>query len=102
MGWGAHVQCSLKELQELIGYLQFCTQVVPHGRTFIRRLINFSMKFPSEFAMRHVPAYARADTRWWQSYAQAWNGVQILDQPKPALHIFTDASGSKGLGGRFG
>jgi len=33
---------------------------------------------------------------------QAWNGVQILDQPKPTLHVYTDASGLKGLGGTFG
>jgi len=32
----------------------------------------------------------------------AWNGIQILDLPKPTLHVYTDASGSKGLGGIFG
>jgi len=52
--------------------------------------------------MRHLPAYARADIRWWLSYAQAWNGVQILDPPKPTLHIYTNASSLKGLGGKFG
>ena len=41
INWMTCSQCSLKELQEIIGYLQFCTQVVPHGRTFIRGLINF-------------------------------------------------------------
>jgi len=89
-------------VQEIIGYLQFCAQVVPHGRTFIRGLINFSMKFPSDFALRHIPVYALADIQWWLAYAQAWNGVQILDQPKPTLHVYTDASGLKGLGGTFG
>src|SRR5882672_357374 len=59
--WTTRSWCSLKELQEIIGYLQFCAQVVPHGRTFIRGLINFLTKFPSEFSMRHVPAYVRAD-----------------------------------------
>src|SRR5882672_3003007 len=61
INWTTHSRCSLKELQEIIGYLQFCTQVVPHGRKFIRGLINFSTKFPSEFSMRHMPAYVHAD-----------------------------------------
>jgi len=34
--------CNLRDLQGIISYLQFCTQVVPHGHTFIHGLINFS------------------------------------------------------------
>ena len=33
--WVSHKTCMLKELQEIIGFLQFCMQVVPHSRTFI-------------------------------------------------------------------
>lgn len=100
--WDKQRQCDLRSLQELIGFLQFCAQVVPHGRTFIRGLINFSMTFQSEFSRRHVPAYARSDIHWWSIYAQAWNGVQILEPTKSTIHICTDASGLKGLGGIFG
>jgi len=102
LDWQARGSCSLKDLQELIGFLQFCAQVIPHGRTFIRGLINFSMTFRSDFARRHVPAYARSDLRWWSAYASSWNGVQILEAPRATLNVFTDASGSKGLGGIFG
>jgi len=102
ISWTERRRCGLRELQEIIGYLQFCAQVIPHGRTFIRSLINFSTKFPSEFSTRHVPGYAHADIQWWLLYAQAWNGVQILDPPKATLHVYTDASGLKGLGGTFG
>src|SRR5882672_4986300 len=41
--WMGCKACVLKELQELVGFLQFCAQVIPHGRTFIRGLMNFSM-----------------------------------------------------------
>ena len=102
ISWTERRRCSLRELQEIIGYLKFCAQVIPHGHTFIRSLINFSTKFLSEFSMRHVPGYAHADIRWWLSYVQAWNGVQILDPPKATLHVYTDTSGLKGLGGTFG
>src|SRR5882724_11318901 len=56
------------------------------------------MNFPSEFSWRHLPAYACANIRWWLSYMQAWNSIHILDQQKPTLHIYTDASSLKGLG----
>jgi len=32
----------------------------------------------------------------------AWNGIQILDLAGHILHVYTNASGSKGLGGIFG
>src|SRR5882724_2886825 len=76
-------------------------QVIPHGCTFIRGLINFSMMFRSDFACRHVPAYACSDLCWWSAYAMSWNGVQILEAPRDTLDIYMDASGSKGLGGIF-
>ena len=41
--WQSRVHCTLKEIQGLVGFLQFCTQVIPHGHTFIQGLINFSM-----------------------------------------------------------
>ena len=46
--WMEHKACFLKELQELVGFLQFCAQVIPHGR--IRSLINFSMTFNDDFS----------------------------------------------------
>jgi len=53
--------CNLRNLQELMGYLQFCVQVIPHSHTFICGLINFSMTFPSDFSQRHIPAYAKSE-----------------------------------------
>jgi Reverse transcriptase (RNA-dependent DNA polymerase) len=92
---------TLRQLQELIGFLQFASQVIPHSRAFIRRLIDFSMTFSSPFARRRVPAYARADIRWWHQFAHAWNGVRIIAPTYPTIHVYTDASGSKGIGGVF-
>ena len=93
--------CTLKQVQELIGFLQFCMQVIPHSRTFIRGLINFATTFKCNFTLRHIPAYAQSDILWWLGYAQSWNGVQILAKPWPTLHVYTDASGLKGLGSIF-
>ena len=93
--------CSLREIQELVGFLQFCVQVIPYALTFIRRLINFSMTFWSDFTRRHILTYARADIKWWSTYTRSWNRIQIIETKQPTVNIYMDASGSKGLGGMF-
>jgi hypothetical protein len=100
--WLSHRRCSLRDLQQLIGFLQFCSQVIPHSRAFLRRLINFSTTFKSHRAIRHLPAYARAEIRWWHVYAFRWNGVRLIAPLCETVHVYTDASGKKGIGGIFG
>ena len=33
--WISRTHCTLRQLQELTGFLQFCSQVIPHSRAFI-------------------------------------------------------------------
>jgi len=73
--WQLRACCTLKEVQELVGFLQFCTQVIPHSRTFVWGLINFSMTFKSDFTLRYIPGYAHADILWWLAHTMAWNGI---------------------------
>src|SRR5882672_7641410 len=56
LDWQSQKTCTLREIQELAGFLQFCAQVIPHGRTFIRGLF---------------PAYVRSDIHWWSIYAHS-------------------------------
>ncbi len=93
---------SLREVQELVGFLQFCSQVIPRSRTYIRCLLDFSTKFKSPFQRLRIPNGARSDLRWWSLFCTTWNGVRIISPPMYALQVFTDASGTKGLGGIFG
>src|SRR5882724_11035980 len=81
LNWLEHKQCSLWELQELISFLQFFTHMIPHSHSFVCSLINFSMTFDGNFMCRHIPAYVCSDKLWWLAYADAWNGVQILEAP---------------------
>ena len=99
--WSSKQTTNLRELQQLTGFLQFASQVIPHSRAFLRRLIDFSTTFRSPFAIRHIPAYAHADIIWWQTFADAWNGKRFIDSSYTTTHVYTDASGTKGLGGIF-
>lgn len=100
--WSLRDTCTLLELQSLLGYLHFCLQVIPYSRSFLRRLINFSTTFPTSFVVRRIPLAAKKDLRWWLEHSLAWNGIQLVkDGGGELVEVFTDASGTKGIGGSW-
>ena len=99
--WRSISRCTLRQLQELTGYLQFTSQVIPMARAFLRALYSFSGTFSSAFSVRRLPSAVKRDLQWWRSVARTWNGIHILRSERPTLHIYTDASGTKGIGGTF-
>lgn len=100
--WSSCPACHLKELQQLIGILQFTSQVIPHSHAFLCRLITFSCSFKNEFTRRCLSVAAQCEIHWWKTYAQHWNGIRLIQPTYPTVHIYTDASGTKGLGSIFG
>lgn len=99
--WAAKRTASLRETQEILGYLHFAAQVIPHARTFVRRIADFTMKFSSRFTRLHIPSGCKADLHWWRCFAADWNGIRLLSDSKQSFSVFTDASGTKGIGGHF-
>ena len=71
------------------------------ARAFLRALYSFSGTFKSPFSVRRIPSSVKRDLTWWRSVATNWNGVQLLRANRPTLHVYTDASGTKGIGGIF-
>ena len=71
------------------------------ARAFLRALYSFSGTFSSAFSVRRLPSAVKRDLQWWRSVARTWNGIHILRSERPTLHIYTDASGTKGIGGTF-
>jgi len=47
--WCSRTHCTLWELQELTGFLQFASQVIPLSRAFIRALFDFGSTFSSPY-----------------------------------------------------
>jgi len=83
--WVKRSQCTLRELQELVGYLQFCSQVIPYAlaRAFIRSLFDFTSSFRSPFSHRTIPRAARRDLNWWCRFAVSWNGIHFISPSRP-------------------
>ena len=100
--WTTMVTCTYREVTELGGFLQFCSQVIPSSRTFLRRIFDFTSTFNgSHFIRRHIPSGVHSDIHWWLVFSQHWNGVRLLQPQRSTYHVYTDASGTKGMGGVF-
>lgn len=96
---------TLKDLQSLIGLLNFCCSVVIPGRCFLRRLINLTVKVSKPTHRITMSADSRRDLKAWFLFTQHFNGKNVLLKQRwlssPSLHLHTDAAGSLGYGAIF-
>ena len=96
---------TLVELQSLIGMLNFACNVVPPGRTFLRRLINLTIGLSKPYHHARLNSEARADLKAWQIFLDHFNGKALfpsdIAHTSSSLHFFTDASNA-GFGCVFG
>jgi len=91
---------SLLELQKLTGYLNFVATVVPLGRTFLRRLYNMQLYFPTErsYYRRRISSEAQSDLTWWQKVLAMAPERSIRKESRETISMWSDAAGTKGLG----
>ena len=95
----------LRELQSLIGTLNFACKVVVPGRAFLRRLIDLTCGVVSPNRHVGLNVEARADLAAWRQFLIAFNG-RTLCLPNEwtsanSLKLYTDASG-RGYAAVFG
>ena len=87
---------TLRELQSLIGLLNFACTVVPPGRAFLRRIIDLTKGIQKPHHYRNLDKEARADLKAWAIFLQNFNGRAIFHSGRAltshSLHLFTDAS----------
>ena len=101
--WGDKTHCTRRELQSLVGILNYACKVVWPGRSFIRRMLDlFRRTEPTAARQRHFTRLNlafRADLQWWRMFVVDWNGVSILPNPRPiSVEVVSDASGTWGCG----
>lgn len=97
---------TLKELQSLIGLLNFTCSVIVPGRTFLRRLINLTVGIKRPRYFIRLNRETISDLQLWLTFLEAYNGRSFfLDYvwlSSAKLHLYTDAAGSLGYGAVFG
>ena len=95
----------LKDLQSLLGLLNFCCHVVIPGRTFLRRLYDLTKGVTNRHHRITLNNESRKDLQAWVIFADHFNGKHLLLDHKwissPSLHLYTDAAGSIGYGAVF-
>ena len=95
-------KCTKRQLLSLIGKLSFSCRVVPAGQIFLRWLIDLSCSVTRLHHHIRITNEARLDLQWWLNFLPGWSGTSLtLDSEwtiSSAMHLFTDASGSKGWG----
>lgn len=99
--WRTRRTCTKRELLSLLGVLHHACQVVPSGRSFLRRMIELAKVAKQLHHHIRLNADFRSDLEWWILFLPRWNGVGMLttlcDCPH-SVEITSDASGSWGCG----
>ena len=90
----------VRNIQSIIGTLNFACSVVAPGRAFLRRLIQLIIgKKPGHYHIS-MSSGAKADLRTWQAFLQSYNGKSIFREQRwvssRALNLYTDAASSLG------
>ena len=72
---------SLKEIQSLLGKLNFTAACVRPGRIFIARMLKWLKALNIE-ENRHkqaeIPNYVKKDIMWWYKFLPTYNGVSLM------------------------
>ena len=81
-------RATVKELQSLLGVLQFAARVMPPARHFTRRITGLLIAMEASINARKpgaprpanwlLPLGTQLDLQWWHSQAQSWNGVSLM------------------------
>ena len=78
--WEARVSCTKKQLQSLVGLLNFVSKCVRPARPFMARMFNFLQEIPKK-GVHQIPAEVKMDVKWWQEYFPRFNGVTLIPPP---------------------
>ena len=96
---------SLKELQSLIGLLNFTCLVVVPGRAFLRRMIDLTKGVKKPHHHIHLSRGAQSDIMLWLSFLEDFNGRSFFFsdfwETSQTLQLYTDSAGSIGFGADF-
>lgn len=93
---------TLKQLQSILGKLNFFTRAIRPGRAFVRRLYDATIGVVKPHHYIRVTQSMREDIFMWCRFLEGFNGkVYFLEEEwhsDQTLNLFTDSSGSVELG----
>ncbi|XP_073485049.1 uncharacterized protein [Aquarana catesbeiana] len=96
--------CTKKQLQSLLGMLNFAIRIIPQGRSFVSRLLVFLSQVQDPDLIFKLDKAAVADLARWDDFLTNWNGISMfIPSASPTSpQIITDAAASTGFAAIFG
>ncbi|XP_077182618.1 uncharacterized protein LOC143832292 [Paroedura picta] len=94
-------KCTLKEMQVLLGHLNFVCKVVAPGRAFCARLAHATRGLSKPHHRMRISHGIREDLRTWQEFIGHFNGVSLWQEDirlRGDLQVHSDAAGGAGFG----
>ncbi|KAM4045411.1 LOW QUALITY PROTEIN: uncharacterized protein ACNLHF_009243 [Anomaloglossus baeobatrachus] len=95
----------LRDLQSLLGKLNFACRILPMGRVFSRRLAQATAGVSHPLHFIRLKVEHKADLRVWSRFLQLYNGRSLWLREvvsSDELVLYTDVAGSSGFGAYFG
>ena len=83
--WSHKRSCYLRDVQSLIGNLQFACRVIPLGRAFLQHIIQLTKAHNHLWQVIFLNNDFRKDVVIWQLILSYWNGVSLFLLP-PTLN----------------
>ena len=78
--WLEKESASLKQVQSLLGKLNFVAACVKPSRIFISRLLNWLRSiYDSPGSLHIIPDYVRKDLLWWNKFLPLYNGISMME-----------------------
>lgn len=102
--WKGRKTATKREIQSLVGKLNFLAKCVKPGRLFMSRLLHTLSKLEHSSHHTRLSAEFQQDISWWYHFVREFNGVSVIKGPTwtPADAIFATDSSLAGCGGQSG
>ena len=99
-------RCTLKDMQSLIGLLNFACAVIIPGRAFLRRLIDLTIGIRYSFYSIRINKEQREDLSVWLEFLETYNGKRLYHEEMfftpQVVHLYSDAAQQLGYACVFG
>ena len=71
-------KAKIEQIQQIIGFLNFCCKVIPIGRPFLRRLIDLLRGNKPKWFQIRLTKSVKEDLKVWREFLQVYNSKTII------------------------
>jgi hypothetical protein len=91
-------RASKKQLQHIIGLLNWAAGAINGGRVYLRRLIALCNSIKHRHGRAKLDGPVRQDLQWWLCCINIFNGKSLIPSKMPITTVMTDACNTGGAG----